>query len=87
MGTEGFGELLKNDGVENIIYTGYATQICMLYRNVGVIAMWYDTDFGLFIIPEATMPVVTDNKKLDMAMKNNICTIAIPAKDCRYYSI
>lgn len=74
-GTEGFGELLKNDGVENIIFTGYATQMCMLYRNVGVIPMWYNTDFDLFVIPEATMPVLADNKELDMAMRNNICTM------------
>ena len=74
--TDDFVHFLAENGIKSLFYTGYATQLCVLYRNVGIIPMFYHSDIALFTIPEATAAVVDDdNDALNIQMRNDICTM------------
>lgn len=70
-----FCEYLQEKGIENIIYTGFATQMCLLFRNAGILSVHYakkGSMFNLYCIPETTMACVSENKKDNVAMRNNV---------------
>lgn len=72
-GTLGFIEYLNENGIENLIYTGYATQMCVLYRNIGIIPMCFNSELNIYIVPEATAAVVGNNEEKNIQMRNDIC--------------
>lgn len=92
-GTQGFCNMLLDMGIDNLIYMGYASQLCMLYRNSGIVSVWYQSDFDLYVIPEATAALVDDEESHNTAMRNNICIMLsqqgiaglIPFKDIINY--
>lgn len=70
-----FCEILDKNNIDNLIYMGYAVQMCLLYRNVGIISMWQKFDYNIYIIPEATAAVLSNKENLNVSMRNNICTM------------
>lgn len=92
-GTQGFCNMLLDKGIDHLIYMGYASQLCMLYRNAGIMSVWYQSDFNLYVVPEATAAVVDDEESHNTAMRNNICIMLsqqgiaglIPFKDIINY--
>lgn len=74
-GATAFCEILEEKNIKNLIYTGYAVQLCVLYRNVGIIPMWEQHDYNIYIIPESTAAVLSMDEKLNTQMRNDICTM------------
>lgn len=70
-----FFEYLQENGIVNVIYTGFATQMCVLFWNADIMGIYYAEKsrvLNLYCIPEATMACVSENKKNNIEMKNNV---------------
>lgn len=71
-----FTKELSAAGKKNIIYAGYSTHLCLLYRTTGVLGIYYNEtypQFNLYIIPEATMAYVIEDDEINVNMRNDIC--------------
>lgn len=77
--TEKFIEELRERGIENLIYTGYSTHLCVLYRNIGIMSVFYsdqEHQLNMYIIPEATQAsCVAEAEDITIQMRNDICTM------------
>jgi nicotinamidase-related amidase len=58
--TAEFAKMLHDKGVTKIIYLGFASNMCILSRPTGMIAM-DNSGFSLYFIPEASAAVETQN--------------------------
>ena len=73
-----FIDEMKNKGIENLIYTGYATHLCLLYRTTGILGIYFadqSPKLSMYVIPEATLAYVTDDDIQNTQMRNNVCTM------------
>ena len=76
--TERFADEMIAEGKTNLIYTGFATELCVLYRPAGIISMNYSNvpqDISCYIIPEATMATICDDMDKNILMRNDIVTM------------
>ncbi len=55
---DAFVEKLKKQGISNLIYTGFASNMCVIDRPTGMISM-RQRGFSLYFIPEASAAVET----------------------------
>lgn len=75
---ETFVKEMEMRGIENLIFTGYSTHLCLLFRSTGIIELYHgdkQRQINLFIIPEATLAFVTSVEEINNQMRNNICTM------------
>lgn len=76
--TKSFLRELKKNGIKNLVYTGYATHLCLLYREVGILSIFYSMDkeseYRIFMIPEATMAYIGDDE-LNLRMRDDVCVM------------
>lgn len=56
---DAFVTSLRNDGITNLIYTGFASNMCIIGRPTGMINM-LQQGFALYFIPEASAAVETE---------------------------
>lgn len=54
--TEEFDEILRKKGIENLIYTGFATDMCILHSPGGILSM-FNLGYRVYLIREATLGV------------------------------
>ncbi len=75
--SDDFSAYMNNRGFNTLIYTGYAIEMCVGYRNCGVVSMycskWKD-NFERFIIPEGCLAMLTENDTDNIQHRNAICT-------------
>ena len=63
-------------GKTNLVYMGYATEMCVLFRSIGIMSMNYSeyaNQFDFYIVPEATLAMVSEREQDNVAMRNDIC--------------
>lgn len=53
---DGFAEYLRSQGVDSLIYTGFASNMCLISRQTGMIHM-KEKGFRIFFVPEASAAV------------------------------
>ena len=61
-----FAEYLIERGLETLVYAGYAIEMCVGYRNSGVVQNKlcdYGRNFERYIIPEACLGLVSEDDK------------------------
>ena len=51
-----FAEMLKRNGIKKIVYTGFASNMCVIGRELGMIPM-KNQGFRLYFVPEASAAV------------------------------
>lgn len=70
-----FVDELRAAGIKNVVYLGYATNICMLYRQIGILPVHYyaGKNLNCFIVPEATLALVNINDEDNKAARDAIC--------------
>lgn len=54
--SESFAKLLRKSGIDTLIYSGFASNICVVGRELGIIPM-KPKGFRLFFVPEASAAV------------------------------
>ena len=67
---ETFVKEMEMRSIENLIFAGYSTHLCLLFRSTGIIQLYHGD-----IIPEATLAFVTTAEAINIQMRNNICTM------------
>lgn len=60
--TDAFSDILKEEGIKNLFYVGFAAEKCILFRRMGLAHM-HHKPFRLFYIPEAS---AADNPITDL---------------------
>ncbi len=73
-----FVKELEKKNIENLVYTGYSTHLCVLYRNTGLMEMYHSNghnQLNLYIIPEATLAYVAESEDINIQMRNDVCTM------------
>ena len=69
-----FVKSLKDKGISNLIYTGFASNVCVIGRSVGMINM-IQQGFSLFFIPEASAAEETRDTWQSQKIHKAITTI------------
>lgn len=69
-----FSKWLKNHNINTLIYTGYASNMCIIGRQMGMIMMSHH-GFRIFFVPEASAAIETIDSWKDGAIHNAITTI------------
>lgn len=68
---EKFTELLRSEGIDTLIYTGFASNMCVIGRLTGMIPMLHQ-GFRMFFVPEASaaveLPDTWENRYIHEAM-------------------
>lgn len=54
--TEEFDRSLREKGIENLIYTGFATDMCILHSPGGILSM-FNLGYRVYLIREATLGI------------------------------
>lgn len=54
-----FAEYLRKDGINTLIYTGFASNMCVIGRRMGMIPM-VQQGFKMYFVPEASAAVETE---------------------------
>jgi len=49
-----FSEYLKSKGIETLFYAGYATNLCLMFRDVGMLKM-HDQGFDIVLLRDCTI--------------------------------
>lgn len=68
-----FALYMKKRGFKSLVYTGYAVEMCVGYRNSGVVSNYlsdYGKDFDRFIIPEACLGLVSEDENENNNMRD-----------------
>ena len=56
---DAFAEYLRNAGIDSLIYTGFASNMCVIGRRMGMIPM-VQQGFKTYFVPEASAAVETE---------------------------
>lgn len=65
-----FANELKRDGIKNIIYLGYHLNMCVIFRDVGVIPLYFHSrDLNFYVVPEGTLAVINDVEKDNLSTR------------------
>ncbi len=68
-----FAQYMQGRGFNTLVYTGYAVEMCVGYRNSGVVSNYfsdYRTSFERYIIPEACLGLVSEDDNENNNMRD-----------------
>ena len=57
-----FAKILKKKKIENLIYLGFSSNMCIINRRVGILGMTF-RNFKTYFIPEASMALEREKQK------------------------